>query len=271
MLVQGCTCGLHGKPLAMSHEAKRRLDSCALNQKPLRLPYKLPKPYISRRGDKAVTIGIGLNCTEGLVFGSDSQITRPGLNKFYDTKLFSDVKDSRTLVLVGADDLTLAKEVWDKLLEYPTESHPETTHIAFETILNEMGRLNNDLPLQLLLGVATADSIGLYGFTRRGINRILNYEVLGMGDSSLVRYLADSLHDPFGTLRESVIAAGYILKKAEHHVDGISGPMNLVVLRYGPSLSVLDSPVVERIYTEVTKNERKAFHDLSTISLTLPF
>ena len=167
MLVQGCTCGIHGKALAMTHEAAKRLRECALNHKShQRLPSRPVKPYIPLRkqGGKAMTIGIGLSCSEGLVFGSDSQMTRPSLNKFYETKLFKDVKDTRTLVLVGAD-LTLAKEVWDKLLEYPTESHPETTHIAFETILNEMGRLNNDLPLQMLLGVVTRSSrsLRIYG------------------------------------------------------------------------------------------------------------
>ena len=32
-MIPGCTCGLHGKPRAMTHELRRKLDACALNQK----------------------------------------------------------------------------------------------------------------------------------------------------------------------------------------------------------------------------------------------
>jgi len=82
MLIQGCTCGLHGKALAMTHEAAKKLRECDLNRKPIRrLPYKPQKPYIrpiTSEGTRPMTLVIGFKYAGGVILGADQLISASG-------------------------------------------------------------------------------------------------------------------------------------------------------------------------------------------------
>ncbi len=84
--------------------------------RPFPLPPKPRKPYIqpNKRENKAMTIGLGFHYAGGIILGADQQITRAGWNKFFEPKIFLDENDVRGLALAGANDLALAKEVWDR-------------------------------------------------------------------------------------------------------------------------------------------------------------
>src|SRR5580704_3697837 len=137
---------------------------------PQKLPHKPSKPYIqpARKEAKAMTIGIGMNGGDWLVMGADSQMTAQGWHKYSATKLFHDVKDERIIAMIGGDDLNLATEIWWKLLEHPIADY-EDYEQALTDILDGMGRLVTDLPLQLLCGIATAKNTFLFEFRGRGI------------------------------------------------------------------------------------------------------
>jgi 20S proteasome alpha/beta subunit len=271
MLVEGCTCGLHGRALAMTHEARKRLDGCTLSQKPPRLPYRPRKPYIPevKRGHKAMTIGIGFNCDNGIVLGADSQMTRQNINKFHGQKLFCDFRDGRILALASADDLSLAIEVWEKLLKHDLASG-DAVQTALEEILDNMGRMYSELPIQLLVGIATKDEAQLFTFIGKGIHTQPTFAVIGVGDSSLIRYLADKVPVGFWSPNECAVAAAYILKQAEEYIDMCDGPMDLVILLKGPRLINFGSAKIDEIGADLAQQELSCFMKLFRTSLPLP-
>lgn len=230
---------------------------------------RLPKPPQKLYSPKHMSIGIGFQTINGLVLGADRQMTRPGLNKFFEQKVFYDSGSSdRMLALVGADDLALAKEVWNKLLKCPCEPTVAATRDIFEAILNEMGRLYTDLPLELLLGIATKDEVELIEFRGKGLQSIAEFEfaVIGCGDSSLVRYLADHTDKFLVGEKQAILTATYILKRAEEYVDGCHGPMDIVSLSIGPKIKMFDSSVLEDIDKHIQEREWKAFKTLLSVS-----
>ena len=76
------------------------------------------KPYIHpvKRENKAMTIGVGFECADGVIMGADRQMTLSGWHNFSGKKLFYDQKNERILALLGGHDLDLAKEFLQKLI-----------------------------------------------------------------------------------------------------------------------------------------------------------
>jgi hypothetical protein len=233
------------------------------------LPKNPVSPYIRPKRAKAMTIGVGFNCGASLVLGADRQVSSAGFNKFFEQKLFVDVKPERVLALVGADDLSLAKEVWDKLLRYPVVTDIEAVRTALEATLNDLGRLYTSLPLQLLLGVAVKGKVELFSFTNRGIQTNPGFNVIGIADCSLMRYFGEHLHDIFSSDDDTAVIAYFMLKKAEAHVDGCAGPMDLVVLTTEPSLKRPNNAWCAKV-EELTKEKETAFFN-QLFSIYLPF
>jgi hypothetical protein len=236
-----------------------------------RLPNKPRKPYIlpANRGAKAMTIGVGFECVDGIILGADRQMTLAGWHKYPETKLFYDVEDDRILVLIGGDDLSLAKELWWKLIEYPITDY-DSCEQALTDILDGMGRMSNELPLQLICGLATKTSTHLLGFRGKGIYPIMDeLGVICAGDSSLIRYLSKNIELFWQTSSDGVATATYLLKRAEDYIDGCKGPMDVVVLRVGPSIILVAPDILEAIDKRLVEKQPKAFRDL--ILLSPPF
>jgi hypothetical protein len=229
-----------------------------------RLPKVPQKPYIRPKA-KAMTIGIGFHSMDGVIMGADRQMTSTGWHKYEEQKLFHHMTDDRALVLIGGNELGLAKELWWKLVEYPISDY-ESCQQALTATLDGMGRLNTDLPLELLCGIATKKNTYLFGFRGKGIYPVMDeLGVICAGDSSLIRYLAKNI-DLFWQWNDGGIAvATYLLKRAEEFVDGCKGPMDVVVLEPGPKIRILDPAMIEKIDMQLVKNQSKAFTDLLSL------
>lgn len=216
-----------------------------------------------------MTIGVGFECMGGLILGADRQMTSPGWHKFSEKKLFIDVKDDRIIALIGGNDLDLAKELWWKFLKYPIVDFESCEH-ALMDVLDGMGRLSNELPLELLCGLATEKSTHLFGFRGKGVYPV-NDElgIICAGDSSLIRYLSKNIELFWQDLGDGVATAAYLLKRAEDFIDGCCGPMDIVVLRPHPSITVIDPNLIEELDKRLIANHGKAFRAL--LSLSPPF
>lgn len=227
-----------------------------------RLPKQPQKPYIRLPKPKAMTIGIGFHSASGVVMGSDRQMTAHGSHKFPEKKLFYDVTDERIIALIGGNELGLAKELWWKLLEYPISSY-DSCEQALTTILDNMGRLYTDLPLELLCGLATKTDVYLWSFRGKGIYPVMDeLGVICVGDSSLIRYLTSHV-ELFWSLKDGGVSiAAYLLKRAEEFIDGCRGPMDVILLREGPQIETFDSQVIDTIDQQLCKNEENAFKTL---------
>lgn len=213
-----------------------------------------------------MTIGIAFQCVDAIVMGADRQMTASGWNKYSETKLFYDATDERIIAMIGGDDLGLAKEVWWKLLEHEIHNHADYEQ-ALKDILDGLGRLYTDLPLQLLCGLATKDGRSLLGFMGKGVYPIM--EELGVickGDSSLIRYLSKHVELFWRSNEDGITLAAYLLKRAEEFVDGCHGPMDVIMLTSGPNVQTFSSELIDELDRKLEKNHAKAFRDLLSLS-----
>ncbi len=181
--------------------------------------------------------------------------------------MFQDATDERIVAMIAGNDLALATEVWWKLLDHPISDY-ESCELALTTVLDGLGRLYTDLPLQLLCGVADKTDTHLLEFRGKGIQAISEFGVICAGDSSLVRYLAKQIDFDWQGTNEGVVAAAYLLKRAEEFIDGCHGPMDIIVLQPGPQINVLDSALVDEIDKRLAENHGKAFRELFSRSPT---
>lgn len=268
-MIPGCTCGLHGKALAMTHRAMMILSGCALSNR--RLPLRPVKPYIhpSNRGAKAMTIGVAFACDDGLIMGSDRQMTASEWNKYPETKLFFHSNEDRVLAMIGGDELGLAKEVWWEFIQHPITDY-DSCKQALMTVLDSKGRLSNDLPLQLLCGIATKTTTRLFEFRGRAVYPVM--DEIGMicsGDSSLIHYLSRNIDLFWKDTNDGVVVATYYLKRAEQFIATCHGPMDMIVLKPGPSFKIVSNEVIEALDKRLIEKHDKMFTDL--FSLSPPF
>jgi 20S proteasome alpha/beta subunit len=216
-----------------------------------------------------MTIGVGFECADGLIMGSDRQMTLSGWHKHSEKKLVYVVRDEIILALIGGDDLSLAKEFWGELLERSITDFA-TCEESLKSILDGMGRLNTDLPLQFICGLATKKSTHLFQFRGKGIIPIMDeLGVICVGDSSLIRYLSTNFELFWQSLSDGVATATYLLKRAEEFVDGCSGPMDVIILQPGPRITSLNPETIDELDKRLKQNHAKSFRDF--ISLSPPF
>lgn len=216
-----------------------------------------------------MTIGLGFSCLDGVLMGSDRQMTAPGWHKFSERKLFCDEKTGRILALIGGDDLGLAKEFWWKLVELPITDSASCEQ-ALTDVLDSMRRLDIDLPLQFLCGIATEKDTHLFEFRGKGVYPLLDdLGVICAGDSSLIRYLSKNIELSMQFSNDGVATITYLLKRAEEFIDGCYGPMDVVVLQPGPKIRVIDPSIIEELDKRLTQNQTVAFKKL--FSLSPPF
>jgi hypothetical protein len=122
----------------------------------------------------------------------------------------------------------------------------------------------------LLLGIATFKGTDLIEFRGKGIQSVSSFGVIGCGDSSLIRYLADSAEKFWITLQEGFLLSAYILKRAEEYIDGCHGPMDFACLTQGPKMTIIEPSIIEKVDGLMKENQPKAFRDLLSIAWTLP-
>jgi hypothetical protein len=234
-----------------------------------KLPDRPRKPYSPSQRARAMTIGVGFECMGGLILGADRQMTLPGWHKYNESKLFHETKDDRILALIGGDELGLAKELWWKLLERPVVDY-QSCEQGLMDVLDSMGRLNTDLPLQILCGIATKTRTHLFGFRGKGVYPIMDeLGVICAGDSSLIRYLSKNIELFWQSLGDGVATATYLLKRAEEFIDGCRGPMDVIALLPGPEIIIFNPSAIDDLDNRLTQNHEKAFRKL--LSLSPPF
>lgn len=205
------------------------------------LPPKPIRPYIPLERRKAMTIALGLPCTDGLVICTDGQLTVSGGHKFQEEKIECEEFYGATLVFSYAGLPGLWKEARNKIvhslqkLEAPFEEGPaitpENVYNAADEVFTGMGRLYTELNLQMLIAVGgVLHAPELFVFDRNAFYRATDFTCLGVGESSLVRYLADSLYRRSISKEEGKNIGIYLVSKAIQYIDGIGPPIDAIVV-----------------------------------------
>lgn len=183
-----------------------------------------------------MTIVVGFRCSDGIVLGADRQITATGAFKYHEPKYRIENFDTFTAVFAYAGLPGMAQEIHDKISAGlvgigPDRAGVESVRQVTENVLSEMGRLYTDLQVQMLIGVTSwQGGTDLLKFDGKAVHVARDFEYLGFGDSSLIRFLADSLYTKHLTVSTGMDLAIYLVKKAEDYIDGCGGPIDVISL-----------------------------------------
>jgi hypothetical protein len=131
---------------------------------------------------------------------------------------------------------------------------------AIETVLRFFDTLRDDpMSLNLLCAVTVpGDDQMLFRTEGYVIHRVTDYEYVGFGDSSLLRFLGPLITAPppvatanqMGRIvRQAVPMATYLVMKAKTHVDGCGGDTDVFVVRPNSLLTLWS-------FTEIFKIEQ---------------
>lgn len=170
---------------------------------------------------KAVTIGVGFSCSDGVVLCADRQITGEGY-KFEESKIFSIQRnDYYTFIFSYAGDPDAARVMFEKTrdgMREITSSNDMSVKDRVKRALEQIFTDKSTKGLQTLIGVVsggehflikTKEKMVVEGFT----------EYIGAGDSSALRYLCGFLLHHHLTVSEALIFGSYIVSVAGRYVE----------------------------------------------------
>jgi 20S proteasome alpha/beta subunit len=236
-----------------------RLNEC--------FPQQLGKPYIRPdcRETKAVTIAVGLKCLDGIVLAADEQISARGWHKYEEQKLLIIESGSAETILAYSGLPTLAKEAEEKLtirlneIDDPFARDSLRLKDARECIEKTLVELaqqhfNQTDDLSLLVACSCQlDSPELWIFNAAGFHTVYEFEVIGAGDSSVVRYL-EQLYRSGDTVDFGEKLAMFLVEKAKKHVDGCGGETDIISIPNTGHWRLLKRP---EIHAQVGKMEER--------------
>jgi hypothetical protein len=199
-------------------------------------------------GARAVTIGIGFECRDGIVLCADTQLTWPQYHKYYERKIYPHLSDSMdyTIAFTFAGNPDLMKSFNGKfadalkLLKAPFTA--DKIQALVETVLDLMDVVDGDESgLFMLCGIVIPDKeMRLIKTSRKIVSRVdeyVGYDYVGAGDSSVLRFLGELLaHQPGDQFieRHATVLGSYLVSRAIAYVDGCGGDTDIFVLHsYG--------------------------------------
>ncbi len=224
---------------------------------------------------KVVTIGIGFRCRDGIVLSADQQVTWGDSHKAYERKLRCHSSDGWNAAFTYAGSPVLWNSFNDKFGEaMKLLRKPPTIRIIremVETILGLFDELKDDPTcLNLLCAVIVpGEDYALFRTEGNVIHSVRDYEYVGCGDSSLLRFLGPLItadppvatEDQAGRIvRQAVMMATYLVMKAKTHIDGCGGDTDVLVVRPDGSLTLWSSPEIYKIEQMMLMLEHHTSH-----------
>jgi 20S proteasome alpha/beta subunit len=191
-----------------------------------------------------LTIGIGFRCVDGIVIASDTQITYGGSHKRYEYKIFEHREASWSAIFTYAGDPDLMRRFFADFLAVASvpgniqflssvsgiSQIVEITLTAMSSILAA-----NSMGLSILGAVAVHNQeIALVKASNGAVCIARDYEYVGIGDSSLLRFLETLICAPIGmgTYRyeQAFRIATYLVYQAKQYIDGCGGDTSVSIL-----------------------------------------
>ncbi|HUY14501.1 MAG TPA: hypothetical protein VMX16_12895 [Terriglobia bacterium] len=185
-----------------------------------------------------MTAVIGMVCSDGIVIAADQQISVPGQFKYHECKIeVQDRSPDWIVTFAYAGSPSLMKEAKGKILEKLRKDVPDVTpeavHAVAESVLEGMGRQYVELDLQLLIATVTVSSLELLRFDgqSRALYAADGFNCLGVGDSSLIRFLSDALYSKTMSIYDAANLAVYLIDKAKKYIDHCGGETDLITIK----------------------------------------
>lgn len=192
------------------------------------------RQYPARKLVKAMTIAIGFRCSNSLILCTDSQVSSVDHHKYYEQKIFAIEAPNGVVVLAYSGLPSLIKEVFGKTYKQleETEITVDFVYGVLDTILTDMGRQYAEVQLQLVAAFsARKQPLEMLAFDGKGLHTGDYFSCFGVGDTSLVHYLKDSLYSPGMDTEHGKALAIYLVSKAKKYVDHVEGDIQLTVVK----------------------------------------
>lgn len=196
-----------------------------------------------------MTIGIGFLCEDGIVLCADNQITWPGSHKYYECKLYPHSMAGWLVVMTFSGSPELMKSFNGKFRDSMALMAAPHTAIKIqdnvETILSVYDVLISDpMQLNLLCGIVIpGKEFKLLKTEGQIVREVSRFEYVGVGDSSVLRYLSPLLTQTRGyTISQAFNLGTYLTLQARRYVEGCGGDTDAVVLKSDGRLTNLRGP-----------------------------
>jgi hypothetical protein len=193
-----------------------------------------PNERLAVRRVKAVTIGIALPCSDGIVMCADRQHTVPGSFKYSQGKLLWSISTERSWVMTySAQDTSSVGLIFDRLRDASTPN--SDSHV--QGLLKNIFKHDTEELYTLIAYQRIGSAPTLYRTSERKVTKSYSIEYIGIGDCSAMRYLEGVLLGDKAIMRMGAsfgVALGtYLVKVANDWVDGCSGGPNAAILNSG--------------------------------------
>jgi len=182
-----------------------------------------------------MTIALGIQCREGVVLCTDSQVTKEGGLKFNEGKIFNLYGDNERILLCYAGSPDIAKVIKERIrIDVPPTLTSSEACEAIEIILRDTyKRHGTRQQVEMLCAIYRRDEgVKLFRIAGSVIRPADKAECLGVGDSSVLRFLADTFLRDDITLAQGLTLGCYMVAKARTYIDGCGGPTQAVFLNH---------------------------------------
>ncbi len=189
---------------------------------------------------KAMTIGLGFQCQDGVVLCSDRQITKDGGLKYHQRKDFcvyfrGNVEVNCAAVYAGYPDAASilfedsAYAIRELLMRPLRGFHADVV----KTVLGKIFKGNrHSKNLEMLIAVGPSNQANWSPFLIKthGSRVVRGFrEFIGVGDSSVIRYLSEIFSGAL-TVPEAEFVGTYMVSLANRFIDGCGGGPDVLVL-----------------------------------------
>jgi 20S proteasome alpha/beta subunit len=207
---------------------------------PKPLPRIFTQPKLNRLPErKAVTIGIGFHCRDGVVIAADQQQTSEGFFKTHSTKLGNIIYGGATILWTYSHLSSLASVMKDgvfaKLHPFPPAYTMDEIQQSISTQIKEMkSEYPEEMQMQQFLYSYSCGAGVRFMRYSAGIIDEPEWAPIGIGDSSLVNYIYEtfSVGSPmFMNVDYALDLAVYMVYLAKKFVDKVGGQTDAVILR----------------------------------------
>jgi hypothetical protein len=213
-----------------------------------------------------MTVGIGFECLDGVVLAADRQITKTGGLKYEEEKIFRGYYDRVQCACTYSGNPAKAKNLFDDIFKalrftfgkrliddaFPTD--------VFKRTVEGVLRKHKNTSIEMLI-TFRAPGVGIPPFLlcARGQTVVTSpREYIGVGDSSVLRYVAELTSCEL-SVKQAQILAIYMVSLAGRFIDGCGG-MNVLVMPADGDMKLLSKREIDK-FTKVLIGINKSLSD----------
>jgi hypothetical protein len=180
-----------------------------------------------------MTIALAIGSLPGVILCADTQMTSDAGFKFEESKmLMAGEADKWCAHGVYAGNRNLARAVERKiedvlqskfsaLEKIPT---PEEFETCLERVLHKLVSKTHS-GLSMFWAFSEPNYVHLYKVSGRLITYVFDWDCIGVGDTSLVRFIAETYH--IVRTQDAARTANFIVQQAIKYVDGVGGSVEM--------------------------------------------